>query len=194
MHRQRHFPKPAAPHSLSLFVGGLMAGVVASRLLPPICAMACGAMRVKAGRDPLDALVRDHRHFESLLTAMAAAKDRSPAERGQLFFRLKRRLAAHAMAEEDVVYPMLQSAAEAEQHAKKLYAEHAEMKVLLFRIERALTSSTEWSEPVSRLQNLIIKHARQEETQDFPRLRETLDATQQASLAAKIGREKAMIL
>src|SRR4051812_25639563 len=183
-----------AAGGFSILLGGVISGVVASRILPPIAAMACGAMGVKAGRDPLDVLVADHRRFQSLLAAMAAASSASMAQRAQLFLRLKRSLAAHALAEENVVYPMLQNAADADQNARQLYAEHAEMKVLLFKLERALTNETDWSDGVSRLTDLIVGHARQEEETEFPRLRESLEKSQQAPLAAKIGREKAMIL
>ena len=46
-------------------------------------------------------LIADHRIFESLLTEMEKSADNEYLHRTQLFLRLKRRLAAHAMAEED---------------------------------------------------------------------------------------------
>jgi hemerythrin superfamily protein len=186
--------RPHGPHTMSLFVGGLFFGVIAARLLPPIAAIACGAMRVKAGRDPFDVLVADHRRFESLLTEMARAAQGSVAQRAQLFLRLKRRLAAHAMAEEDIVYPMLRNGPELEQHSRQLYAEHAEIKVLLFALEHSLNKQRDWSEAVTKLTDLILVHARLEEEREFPRLRESLSQAQRAMLAGNIAREKAMIL
>jgi hemerythrin superfamily protein len=176
------------------FACGLLSGIVASRILPPIAAMACGAMRSTAGRDPLASLVTDHRHFRSLLTAMEKASDGSVVQRGQLLLRLKRRLAAHSMAEENVVYPMLREFGAAAPEADHLYEEHAEIKILLFKLEQQALRGEPWTDDARKLRELIGGHAEHEESVDFPRLRDALSETQQRTLASKVEREKAMIL
>lgn len=176
------------------FICGLAAGVVAGRLAPPLFAMAWGTGRVAAGGDPLAVLIADHRHFLSLLTDMEESRDNQRLRRIQLLLRLKRRLAAHALAEEDVVYPLLQAETEAQQDATQLYAEHAAMKVLLFRLEQKVAHGIDWADEVSKLRMLIATHARHEEEVDFPRLRDTLENGARVTLARKISREKALIL
>ena len=53
------------------------------------------------------------------------------AKRARLFLKLKRTLAKHATAEEDVVYPLLTGPGEREDAARALYDDHAEMKIAL---------------------------------------------------------------
>jgi hemerythrin superfamily protein len=115
-------------------------------------------------------------------------------QRAQLLLRLKRGLAAHAMAEEDVVYPMLQDEAGANPDPTHLYAEHAALKVLLFRLEKKVLAGDDWTEEVGALSAVLTEHARHEEEVDFPRLRDLLGREGGVTLARKISREKALVL
>ena len=176
----------------TMFIGGMLAGIAASRLLPPFLAMARGDARARGGHDPFEILIADHRRFAALLERMPAA-DR-PVQRVPMLLRLKRGLAAHAMAEEDIVYPMLQDEGGAKPDPTHLYAEHAAMKVLLFRLEKKALGHDDWSEEVRTLQELITQHARHEEEVDFPHLREILGRDGAIALSRKISREKALVL
>jgi hypothetical protein len=118
------------------FATGAVLAFVGSRLLPPIVAQARGAVRASAGGDALSALIDDHRAIMSHLDAMAETADNQVFERTQRLLRLKRRLAAHAMAEEDIVYPVLRGTDDASRDAMHPYEEHARMKILLYRLER----------------------------------------------------------
>jgi hemerythrin superfamily protein len=178
----------------AVFLGGLLAGAAAARILPPFLAMACGTARARAGHNPFESLIADHRRFEALLAQMEDATEGHPVRRAQLLLRLKRGLAAHAMAEEDVVYPMLQDEAEAKPDPTHLYAEHAAMKVLLFRLEKKALQRDDWSDEVRALSALMTDHARHEEEVDFPRLREIIGKDGGIVLARKISREKALVL
>src|SRR5690348_10252607 len=91
--------------------GGVALGVLGSRLLPPFVAAANGAMRVKLGQDPFQKLENDHRLIEATVRGMSSASDQSAAARMKLLLVLKRKLGKHAMAEEDVVYPILHEVA-----------------------------------------------------------------------------------
>src|SRR5688500_10946769 len=117
---------------VAAFTGGAVAAVIASRILPPFLAQAAGTARAAAGRDPFDALAEDHRDIMDLLTAMEQSPANAVFDRTQRLLRLKRRLTAHAFAEEDVVYPLLSSQAHEIEHARQLYSEHAEMKMHLY--------------------------------------------------------------
>jgi len=187
MQRQDEFRYGTA----TTFMGGLFLGVLAAKILSPLVAMAYGDVRVRAGHDPFEGLIADHQRFRDLLEQMERA-DRV-VWRIQLLLRLKRSLAAHAMAEEDVIYPMLQDEAGAKPDPTHLYAEHAAMKVLMFRLEKQAVTG-DWSENVRALRELITGHARHEEEIDFPRLREILRKDTSIALARKLGREKALVL
>ena len=174
--------------------GGVVVGVLASRLLPPVLANANGAVRAKFGQDPFRKLEQDHRHIQIMLRQMAEASEQSAAQRTKLLLMFKRALAKHAMAEEDVVYPVLHDVAGAAEQARELYEEHAQMKIHLYGLENAVDSPSTWNERVRRLQEVIGAHIRDEEDVEFPRLRSLLQKRQYASLAGKILREEALVL
>jgi hemerythrin superfamily protein len=174
--------------------GGVALGVLGSRLLPPVMANASGSMGAKLGRDPFRKLEQDHRLIETTLREMAAAREASLLQRTNLFLLFKRKLGKHALAEEDVVYPVLHDIAGEENKARELYDEHAQLKIHLFGLELALASQSQWNERVRRLQDLILPHIRDEEDVEFPRLRRILQEKQHASISGKILREEAMVL
>jgi iron-sulfur cluster repair protein YtfE (RIC family) len=176
---------------LAAMAGGLAVGMMTSRLLPPLLASAAGSMQVRLGRDPFQRLVRDHRQIQSLVDRMVGASEDSVARRTALFLSLKRALGKHALAEEDVVYPLLHGAAAGA--AKQLYGEHADMKIHLFELEMALKRDAGWTGRVQALQELIGRHIREEEEVQFPKLQATMDQQQRRSLSAQIHREEALL-
>jgi iron-sulfur cluster repair protein YtfE (RIC family) len=189
LHRERPFTR-----DIAAVASGLAVGVVGSRLLPPLLAGAAGSVRAGFGENPFDRLMQDHRSVLALLERLAGASEESAARRMAGFLAVKRALAKHAMAEEDVVYPLLQSKGNAATAAKQLYSEHAEMKVHLYELEMALSSGTAWAERVRTLQALIARHIRDEEDVQFPKLQELLDAEGRRHLAGQVRREEALIL
>ena len=124
---------------------------------------------------------------------MEQSPDSATFHRTQLLLRLKRALAAHAVAEEDIVYPLLHDDAKAVDDAKHLYSEHADIKIHLHALEQMPKDAPEWAQRAGALKQLIEAHARHEEV-DFPRLREVLDEQAMRHLAGHVQREKALIL
>ncbi|MBP2230466.1 hemerythrin superfamily protein [Azospirillum agricola] len=179
---------------MAAFAGGAALAVIASRLLPPLVAQVAGSARARAGRDPFDALADDHRRILALLSEMVRTPIDATVRRTQLLLRLKRRLAAHAVAEEDVVYPMLRDDAHLEEDARRLYGDHAEMKMHLFALERMAKDDPRWLAVAHELKHVVTEHIRQEETVDFPRLRHALDERAVVSLSGNVAREKALLL
>ena len=176
------------------FASGALIALVGSRLLPPLVAQARGKARMRSGGDPLETLLDDHRAIMSHLDAMVESANGEAFSRAQHLVRLKRRLGAHAMAEEDIVYPALREYAALEGDAAQLYQEHAEIKVLLYKLEQTPKSSEQWHQHATALRSLIEGHIHQEEDVDFPKLRAALDDASSSELASKIEREKALVL
>jgi hemerythrin superfamily protein len=139
-------------------------------------------MRARFAQDPFDRLRQDHRQILDILDRMLQARDGDAARRGALLLSLKRTLAKHALAEEDVVYPALHGPAGSADAARSLYAEHAEMKIHLYALEQALMNGNSWGVQLPTLRQLIARHIQTEEDVEFPRLASTLDA--RASRAA----------
>jgi len=169
-------------------------GALGSRLLPPFIAMARGSVRTMFGSDPFELLEQDHRSILSLLDSMEEMSDDSLTRRSATFLAFKRSLGKHAIAEEDVVYPLLYDKAGSRDAAKRLYSEHAEMKIHMYQIESALDAKSRWKEHVRSVHDLIRRHIRDEEEAEFPRLRAILDEQRGKTLSGKIHREEALVL
>jgi hemerythrin superfamily protein len=174
--------------------GGIVLGALGSRLLPPVVSMVSGSVRARLGGDPFKILKQDHQKVLSLLETMQQLPDDSTAKRAASFLALKRALGKHALAEENVVYPLLSERANARDDARRLYSEHAEMKVRLFELESSLQTVSTWRSRVRMLDELIRGHIRDEEEKEFPRLEEMLGEGRARTVAGQIRREEALAL
>jgi hemerythrin superfamily protein len=111
-----------------------------------------------------------------------------------LLLQLKRMLTAHALAEEDIVYPMLHDDAHRTEQAKKLYNEHAMVKVKLFELEHKAKDDPTWIDDLRALHRMVAEHVHEEEQIEFPKLRAALDQSQCTNLLGEVSREKSMLL
>lgn len=164
------------------------------RFLPVLFANASGLAQGAAGRDPFAGLIEQHRTLLSLLDKMEQLPVANWAKRKILYLSFKRTLGKHAMAEEDIIYPLLKTEAERHEATQKLYREHASMKIHLFELERAIHQDEEWRDAVRALRSEIEPHAREEEETEFPRLRELLDRKGTTELSRKIRQEEALVV
>src|SRR5260370_32679128 len=175
------------------FGAGAMLMLMASRMAPPV-AGAIGSIRAMAGTDPFDALAQDHQKVLALFDRIEATEDSAIARRNSMLLQLKLMLTAHALAEEDIVYPMLHDDAQRREQAKRLYREHAEVKVRLFELEHKAKDDPIWIEDLRTLHQMILQHAQEEEQIEFPKLRAALDNAQCVNLLGEVQREKSMLL
>jgi hemerythrin superfamily protein len=173
---------------------GAAGGLLLGRFLPVLVADTRGLVQGAAGRDPFAGLIKEHRTLLSLLDKMEQVPAADWAKRKVLFLAFKRTIGKHAMAEEDIVYPLLKTEAERHEATQKLYREHASMKIHLFELEAAIHGEDAWREGVRALRSEIEPHAREEEETEFPRLRELLDQTKRAELSRKIYQEEALVV
>lgn len=179
---------------IAAIAGGLAVGIIGSRLMMPVLAAGSGSVRGRLGQDPFERLIQDHRSISATLRKMEEAAHASTATRARLFLTLKRTLAKHAMAEEDVVYPILSDQGHSREDAKHLYDEHADMKIHLYELENMLKSGTDWTHRVRSLRTLIEGHIREEEDIQFPKLRDALGSRKVRQLSGQIHREEALVL
>ena len=173
---------------------GTLLGFAVGRIAPPFAGRAIGSLRSMAGTDPFDALAQDHKKVLALFEALEATDDKAIARRNAMLLQIKRMLTAHALAEEDIVYPMLHDDAHRHDEAKKMYRDHAEMKVKLFELEHKAKDDPSWMADLKALHRIVETHAREEEQTEFPKLRAALDQQQRANLLGEVSREKSMLL
>lgn len=190
-------PRGVTKHKIHsyLWLGiGAVGGLSLGRFLPVLLANVNGLAQGAAGGDPFAGLIQEHRTLLSLLDRMEQLPPTKRAKRTMLFLAFKRTIGKHAVAEEDIVYPLLKTDAERHEATQKLYREHASMKIHLFELERALHQDEPWREAVRALRSEIEPHAREEEEVEFPRLRELLDQAKTAKLNRKIRQEQALMI
>ena len=177
-----------------IFGAGALLSLAASRVAPPFAGRAIGSIRAMTGTDPFDALAQDHRKVLALFEAIEATDNSATGRRTAMLFQLKRMLTAHALAEEDIIYPMLRDDAHRHEQAVKLYRDHAEVKVKLFELEHRAKDDPSWMTELKALHHMIESHAREEEQMEFPKLRAALDEARCATLLGEVQREKSMLL
>jgi hemerythrin superfamily protein len=179
---------------LVAFGAGTLAGLAAGRIAPPIVGRATGLLSGMAGRDPFEGLAQDHRNVLALFDRIEHTEGSARLRRSTLLLQLKRMLTAHALAEEDIIYPMLRDDAQRQEMTSRLYREHAEMKIHLFELDRQAKDHPDWMTRLRELREIIAAHARQEEENEFPRLRAALGDDGTSRLLSVIRREKALVL
>jgi len=89
---------------------------------------------------------------------------------------------------------MLHNDAHRAKEAKKLYREHADIKVRLIELEHKAKDDPSWIEGIRELRRILAEHAREEEQVEFPKLRAALDERRKSNLLGEVHREKSMIL
>ena len=157
----------------------------------PLTAQALGS---RTGAKALDTLIAEHGVLLRILDEMVESPDTDPAKRWRLFHQAKIALTAHALAEEDVVYPLIADVGGDEAKMRELFGEHGEMKRLIAELERAPKDQAAWRETATKLRALVADHARDEETYAFPRLRAALNQKDAAFLGGGVQREQALLL
>ena len=158
--------------------------LTASRIAPPFAGRAIGSLRSMAGTDPFDALAQDHRKVLALFEQIEATDKSATMRRSAMLFQVKRMLTAHALAEEDIVYPMLHDDAHRAEEARKLYREHADIKVRLFELEHRANDDPSWIEGIRELRRIVAEHARRR----AGRISEASGRTRSAADIQPIGR------
>jgi hemerythrin superfamily protein len=175
-------------------LAGTAVGLAASRLVPPLWAQLRGAAGSALGEDPFAELIQQHKKLLSLLDRMERTSAGNSIERTLLFLAFKRTIAQHALAEEDIAYPLLHEDAGRPEAAEHLYKEHADMKIHLFALQQSIRDDSRWHRHVRELRDEIARHARQEEDEEFPRLRELRQGRESATLNRNLRQEEALIL
>jgi len=179
---------------IAMLAGGLAAGIVGTKVLPAMFGALNSWKKTKMGGDPFALLIDDHHQILALLEEMAAEPTGNRIVRSRLFLLLKRRLAKHALAEEDVVYPIVHNQSAEQDESRHLYDEHADMKILLYELEGKVKAGEDWAQDVARLTELIRSHADEEERVIFPQLRNRIASHKLPRVSGQISREEGLIV
>jgi hemerythrin superfamily protein len=149
---------------------GAALGILAGLAVSPARKAMLQGVEALAG-DWYDVLKAEHQAVEALFELALATSERQVARRQMLLTQIAHALNKHAIQEENVVYPAL-SKIDAEA-AKHLVSDHGEMKTLLSDLQYVIDKSDPaWLQTMRKLSDAVIAHAREEEDEIFPKLRD----------------------
>jgi hemerythrin superfamily protein len=123
---------------------------------------------------------------------MLATGDTQTTQRKMLLMKLGYALDKHAYAEEHVVYPALREANEAAD-AAELETEHGQVKEFLYRLKHMAADDPAWIDTVREFRTSVEAHARMEEDEVFPRLRDGIDDELDARITKEVKKAEFMM-
>jgi hemerythrin superfamily protein len=131
-------------------------------------------------------LTVDHREMERLYEEYQRVEGDPDASEG-LVRDLTRLIVQHALAEEQVLYPVMKRALpNGEQEVADARDQHKSIERMLEALEQLEAQDPAFGETVRALMLEVIPHAREEEEDLFPALREAVGDEEMRSLGAKI--------
>jgi hemerythrin-like domain-containing protein len=127
--------------------------------------------RARSGdQDALKLLKADHREVEGWFSDYEDAGD---AEKARLADKICLALKVHTQVEEEIFYPAARDALSDEEILDEAVVEHAAARDLIAEIEQMEVGEDLFDAKVKVLSEQIEHHVQEEETEMFPKLRET---------------------
>ncbi|PLZ95504.1 DNA nickase [Fischerella thermalis CCMEE 5268] len=137
-----------------------------------------------------DVIRLDHNKVNTLFTELLASNN--PQKIQEYFGQIYKDLTAHAVAEEEVVYPRVRSFYGASD-TQELYDEQADMKRRLEEIKAIDPSSSQFKDKIRQLMDVVGDHIRQEESTMFAAIRNNLSSDESEQLATQFKAAKQRI-
>lgn len=135
--------------------------------------------------DPIALLEQDHRKVEQLFEAYRSSQDPAVAE------QICTELQVHTTIEEDVVYPVVKKdvpqGKELEAEAEK---EHDEVEALIKKVQKAGFDDPSVPGLIQKIEEGVTHHVEEEESEMFPKLRESVAADRFTQLGEKLQQAK----
>ncbi len=142
---------------------------------------------IKSPTDVVDFLVSQH---EQIKSSFAETLSASGKERENAFIKLRRLLAVHETAEEEIVHPRAKrKIADGEAVVSARLEEENEAKKVLTELEKLDVDSEQFTRQLTELRDAVVDHAEHEETEEFAKLGEELtgDELERMGRAAKFA-------
>jgi hemerythrin superfamily protein len=142
------------------------------------------------GMDVVDLLIHQHNEIRELFTEVKQSKGEARAE---AFERLRRLLAVHETAEEEIVHPNARRMAEdGDLIIDRRLAEENLSKRMLSELEHVGTDSPEFPKRLQELRQAVLDHAEQEEREEFTAIREHANEQQLRVMATAVKAAEAL--
>ena len=138
--------------------------------------------------DWFEAIKGEHAATLLLFDAMEKTTEKNTTKRSMLLMQLKHALGKHAFMEENVVYPALREAGDAED-ADELNHEHGYVKQYLYELTNLDKSSPMFLDKLAAFRKDIEKHIREEEQEIFPAFHARLSAAKNKAITTAANKE-----
>src|SRR4051794_34559464 len=140
-------------------------------------------------RDVIEVLEHDHREVEEMFAELeslrGASTDEARARRKELADDVTIELVRHSVAEEVLVYPVVDDKVSKEEadHARE---EHAEAEETLQKLEKLDADDPRFDDELATLMKEIRHHIEDEEDEMFAHMREVIDADELRKLGGRV--------
>jgi hemerythrin superfamily protein len=139
--------------------------------------------------DAVDLLIHQHKEIRRLIQQV---DDKTGEARAKAFERLRRLLAVHETAEEEVVHPVARRSLDnGDEVIDARLEEENESKKMLQALEKMGPSAPGFDALFAELRQAVLDHAEQEEREEFPELK-ALGTAEMRVMAAAIKAAEAM--
>ena len=136
--------------------------------------------------DAIELLEREHRRFEDLLKQGEETTERARATRRELLSTLTSELNAHELMEEKVLYPALQTHAQAREIVLEGFEEHHVADLIVKELHEVATNDEAWGAKFKVLKENIEHHIKEEEGNMFRLARGIFPREELRLLAARM--------
>jgi len=140
-------------------------------------------------RDVIEVLEHDHREVEQMFAELeslrGASSEQDKERRKAVTEQVTIELVRHSVAEEVLVYPMVESKVSSEEaeHARE---EHAEAEETLQRLEKLDADDPAFDDELATLMREIRHHIEDEEGEMFAHMRKVIDQDERRKLGARV--------
>ena len=142
----------------------------------------------------LEVIKNDHDRVRALLTRLINNEESAPEKRSDIIQRIRDEVIPHARAEETVLYNGMRTADGPTDLVYHGFKEHAEIDVLLRALEAVDNYHTKgWKMLAEKLQEELVHHMAEEESDLFPEVRATFDDKQLEEMAIRFKELKPQI-
>ncbi|RYP08143.1 hypothetical protein DL765_008900 [Monosporascus sp. GIB2] len=135
------------------------------------------------------AIQEDHQQLEYYYNKIVNSKDQDEQKRYQNAFVWE--LARHSIAEELVVYPVLErDVSDGSGRAQKDREQHQEVKEKLYEFQKLSPSDSDFISTIKSLWQILSQHIKEEEREDLVKLEEALSTSQSKELSRAFEKTK----
>lgn len=131
-------------------------------------------MMINSSNDVVTFLKSQHQQVKRMFQSVMQARGEA---RAKAFFALRRMLAVHETAEEEIIHPVARrELANGNAIVNARLREENEAKTLLSQLEDMNLNSAEFEAKFSNLEEVVLSHAEAEEREEFERIGAKLDS------------------